>query len=74
MRNNLCLITFQGPKEDVLYINICGWKRIPASTSYSDPVPVFGGRMEKVTEEKGTETPSHHCCFQKSFFNQKTHF
>ncbi|KAK7156291.1 hypothetical protein R3I94_006389 [Phoxinus phoxinus] len=41
-----------GPKEDVLYINICGWKRVPAATSYSDPVPVCGGRMEKVTEEK----------------------
>ncbi|KAK9962017.1 hypothetical protein ABG768_007403 [Culter alburnus] len=41
-----------GPKEDMLYINMCGWKRVPAATSYSDPVPVCGGQMEKVTEEK----------------------
>ncbi|KAK2881186.1 hypothetical protein Q8A67_018454 [Cirrhinus molitorella] len=42
-----------GPKEGILYINMCGWKRVPAPTSYSDPVPVCGGRMETVvTEEK----------------------
>ncbi|XP_016144228.1 PIH1 domain-containing protein 2-like [Sinocyclocheilus grahami] len=40
-----------GPKEGILYINMCGWKRVPAPTSYSDPVPVCGGRMETVTEE-----------------------
>ncbi|XP_016379357.1 PIH1 domain-containing protein 2-like isoform X2 [Sinocyclocheilus rhinocerous] len=40
-----------GSKEGILYINMCGWKRVPAPTSYSDPVPVCGGRMETVTEE-----------------------
>lgn len=45
-------ISVLGPNEDILYINMCGWKRVPAATSYSDPVPVCGGRMEKVTEEK----------------------
>uniref|UniRef100_A0A673JKT6 PIH1 domain-containing protein 2-like n=1 Tax=Sinocyclocheilus rhinocerous TaxID=307959 RepID=A0A673JKT6_9TELE len=28
-----------GSKEGILYINMCGWKRVPAPTSYSDPVP-----------------------------------
>ncbi|XP_043115212.1 PIH1 domain-containing protein 2 [Puntigrus tetrazona] len=41
------------PKDGILYINVCGWKRVPAPTSYSDPVPVCGGRLETVTEEKG---------------------
>ncbi|KAF4104026.1 PIH1 domain-containing protein 2 [Onychostoma macrolepis] len=40
------------PKEGILYINMCSWKRVPAPTSYSDPVPVCGGRLETVTEEK----------------------
>lgn len=70
----LCLITFQGPKEDVLYINICGWKRVPAAASYSDPVPVCGGRMEKLTEDKGTKTPSHHCYFKGFFLTKRLAF
>uniref|UniRef100_A0A8C2JJE5 PIH1 domain containing 2 n=1 Tax=Cyprinus carpio TaxID=7962 RepID=A0A8C2JJE5_CYPCA len=37
--------------EGRLYIKMCSWKRVPAPTSYSDPVPVCGGRMETVTEE-----------------------
>ncbi|XP_059371130.1 PIH1 domain-containing protein 2 [Carassius carassius] len=41
-----------GPKEGILYINMCGWKRVPAPTSHSDPVPVCGGRLQTVTEEK----------------------
>lgn len=58
-------LLFQGLKEDILYINMCSWKRVPAATSYSDTVPVYGGRMEKVTEEKGTKTPSHHFLLTK---------
>ncbi|RXN03999.1 PIH1 domain-containing 2-like isoform X1 [Labeo rohita] len=47
-----CIRTaFLGPKKGILYINMCAWKRVPAPTSYSDPVPVCGGRMETVTEE-----------------------
>ncbi|XP_026138913.1 PIH1 domain-containing protein 2 [Carassius auratus] len=41
-----------GPKAGMLYINMCGWKRVPAPTSYSDPVPVCGGRLQTMTEEK----------------------
>ncbi|KTF90385.1 hypothetical protein cypCar_00011274, partial [Cyprinus carpio] len=44
------LITFSGT-EGRLYIKMCSWKRVPAPTSYSDPVPVCGGQMETVTEE-----------------------
>ncbi|NP_001008629.1 PIH1 domain-containing protein 2 [Danio rerio] len=41
-----------GANEGILYINICGWKRVPAPASDKEPVPVCGGRMEKLTEEK----------------------
>ncbi|KAJ8391247.1 hypothetical protein AAFF_G00095140 [Aldrovandia affinis] len=36
------------PKEGLLYINLCGWKRVPAPKGQSDPVPVTGGRLETV--------------------------
>ncbi|XP_051535856.1 PIH1 domain-containing protein 2 [Myxocyprinus asiaticus] len=41
-----------GPKEGILYINMCSWKRVPAMTSHSDPVPVCVGRLESVTDDK----------------------
>ncbi|XP_043935409.1 PIH1 domain-containing protein 2 [Protopterus annectens] len=36
------------PKEDVLFINLCSWKRVPAPQSNSEPVPLGGGKMEKM--------------------------
>nr|XP_055052238.1 PIH1 domain-containing protein 2 [Misgurnus anguillicaudatus] len=41
-----------GPKKGVLYINICSWKRVPAPDSHNNPVPVCGGRLESITEQK----------------------
>ncbi|CAL8346718.1 unnamed protein product [Arctogadus glacialis] len=42
-----------GPKKGVLYVNICGWKRVPAAQDPSKPVPVCGGRLETHTEPDG---------------------
>ncbi|KAI7800791.1 PIH1 domain-containing protein 2 [Triplophysa rosa] len=48
-----CIRTDQlGPKKGVLYVNICGWKRVPAPTSHRDPIPLCGGRLETITEQK----------------------
>lgn len=38
------------PEEDVLYINLCGWSRVPAPESDSAPVPLSAGKLEKVNE------------------------
>ncbi|XP_062873143.1 PIH1 domain-containing protein 2 [Trichomycterus rosablanca] len=42
----------QKPEEGILYVNICGWKRVPTPTSPNKPVPVCGGRLEMVAEQK----------------------
>ncbi|TRY90618.1 hypothetical protein DNTS_003686 [Danionella cerebrum] len=50
---HVCITTtIRGEKEGKMYINICGWKRVPAPKSDGDPIPVFGGRMETVNLEK----------------------
>ncbi|KAM4627589.1 PIH1 domain-containing protein 2 [Polymixia lowei] len=42
-----CLRTeILGPKEGLLFINICGWKRVPAPQDPSKPIPMCGGKLE----------------------------
>ncbi|XP_067826860.1 PIH1 domain-containing protein 2 [Heptranchias perlo] len=36
--------------EKLLYVNLCSWDRVPAPKSDSDPVPLFGGKMEEIVE------------------------
>ncbi|MBN3273680.1 PIHD2 protein, partial [Polyodon spathula] len=38
------------PEEGVLYINLCGWSRVPAPKSDSEPVPLSAGKLEQVDE------------------------
>ncbi|KAM6960541.1 PIH1 domain-containing protein 2 [Aplochiton taeniatus] len=46
-----CLRTeMQGLKKGVLYINVCGWKRVPAPKDPNQPVPVCGGKLETDTD------------------------
>ncbi|KPP75177.1 PIH1 domain-containing protein 2-like [Scleropages formosus] len=52
---NYCLRTrILEPEEGWLYINVCGWRRVPPPQSPSHPVPLFGGRLETVTEGQDT--------------------
>ncbi|XP_064157692.1 PIH1 domain-containing protein 2 isoform X2 [Anguilla rostrata] len=44
----------QEPKEGLLYINLCSWKRIPAPKGHSQPVPVGGGRLETLSDDSET--------------------
>ncbi|XP_035240370.1 PIH1 domain-containing protein 2 [Anguilla anguilla] len=44
----------QEPKEGLLYINLCSWKRIPAPKGHSQPVPVVGGRLETLSDDSET--------------------
>ncbi|XP_037402715.1 PIH1 domain-containing protein 2 isoform X2 [Pygocentrus nattereri] len=46
-----CLRASLQPEEGILYVNLCGWKRVPAPTSSTQPLPVCGGRLETVSEE-----------------------
>ncbi|XP_054448376.1 PIH1 domain-containing protein 2 [Pteronotus mesoamericanus] len=47
----LCLQTrILKPKEKILFINLCQWKRIPAPQSATHPVPLSVGRPEDVSE------------------------
>lgn len=43
----------------VLYLNVCGWTRVPQPKSTTDPVPVKGGvlrhKLDKVTNKKINE-------------------
>ncbi|XP_028666070.1 PIH1 domain-containing protein 2 [Erpetoichthys calabaricus] len=39
------------PEEDILYINLCTWNRVPPPSSDLEPVPLRAGQLEKVTEE-----------------------
>ncbi|KAI5943344.1 PIH1 domain-containing protein 2 [Manis javanica] len=53
----LCLQTrILKPKEKVLFINLCQWKRIPAPQSTSHPVPVSVGRPEDISEASDVYT------------------
>ncbi|XP_066534199.1 PIH1 domain-containing protein 2 isoform X2 [Hoplias malabaricus] len=46
-----CLRTTIQPNEGLLYVNVCGWKRVPAPTSHIEPVPLCGGRLETIDEK-----------------------
>ncbi|XP_063350335.1 PIH1 domain-containing protein 2 [Pelmatolapia mariae] len=47
-----CLCTeILKPKKGLLYINICGWKRVPAPQDTSRPLPVYTGKLETGTNE-----------------------
>lgn len=53
----LCLQTkILKPKEKVLFINLCQWKRIPAPQSANHPVPLSVGRPEDFSEASGSYT------------------
>ncbi|KAM3875124.1 PIH1 domain-containing protein 2 [Diretmus argenteus] len=41
------------PKKGLLFINICGWKRVPAPQDPSKPVPICGGKLETDMDESG---------------------
>ncbi|XP_040181355.1 PIH1 domain-containing protein 2 isoform X2 [Rana temporaria] len=38
------------PEERLLFINICGWKRVPAPQSDLDPVPLIAGKLQDTSE------------------------
>ncbi|XP_042538685.1 PIH1 domain-containing protein 2 [Dipodomys spectabilis] len=53
----LCLRTrILKPKEKLLYINLCQWKRIPAPQSATHPVPISVGRPEDISEASDAYT------------------
>ncbi|XP_076832018.1 PIH1 domain-containing protein 2 [Brachyhypopomus gauderio] len=50
-RPHTCLRTSVQPGEELLYVNVCAWKRVPAPSSRSQRVPVYGGRLQSVRGE-----------------------
>ncbi|XP_040113894.1 PIH1 domain-containing protein 2 isoform X1 [Oryx dammah] len=53
----LCLQTrILKPKEKLLFINLCQWKRIPAPESATHPVPLSIGRPEDTSETSDVYT------------------
>nr|XP_060148956.1 PIH1 domain-containing protein 2-like [Globicephala melas] len=44
------------PKEKILFINLCQWKRIPAPQSATHPVPLRVGRPEDMSETSDVYT------------------
>nr|XP_019570839.1 PREDICTED: PIH1 domain-containing protein 2 isoform X2 [Rhinolophus sinicus] len=53
----LCLQTrILKPKEKLLFINLCQWKRIPAPQSPTHPVPLSVGRPEDMSETSDVYT------------------
>ncbi|KAK2503452.1 hypothetical protein MC885_019010 [Smutsia gigantea] len=53
----LCLRTrILKPREKVLFINLCQWKRIPAPQSPSHPEPLSIGRPEDISEASDVYT------------------
>ncbi|KAF6333947.1 PIH1 domain containing 2 [Rhinolophus ferrumequinum] len=53
----LCLQTrILKPKEKLLFINLCQWKRIPAPQSTTHPVPLSVGRPEDMSETSDVYT------------------
>ncbi|XP_028357047.1 PIH1 domain-containing protein 2 isoform X3 [Physeter macrocephalus] len=53
----LCLQTrILKPKEKILFINLCQWKRIPAPQSATHPVPLSVGRPEDMSETSDVYT------------------
>ncbi|KAG7322108.1 hypothetical protein KOW79_014966 [Hemibagrus wyckioides] len=49
---NSCLRTSVQPHDGTLYVNVCGWKRVPEPASPTDPVPVCGGKLETISERE----------------------
>ncbi|KAF5899846.1 PIH1 domain-containing protein 2, partial [Clarias magur] len=50
---NTCLrASVQKPHHVMLYVNVCGWKRVPAPTSPTQPVPVCGGKLESFSQSQ----------------------
>ncbi|XP_004695966.2 PREDICTED: PIH1 domain-containing protein 2 isoform X2 [Condylura cristata] len=53
----LCIQTrILKPKEKILFINLCQWKRIPAPQSGTHPVPLCVGRPEDMSETSDVYT------------------
>ncbi|XP_003472742.2 PIH1 domain-containing protein 2 isoform X1 [Cavia porcellus] len=53
----LCLQTrIVKPKEKILFINLCQWKRIPIPQSAMHPVPLSVGRPEDISETSDVYT------------------
>ncbi|KAM8927385.1 PIH1 domain-containing protein 2 isoform 2-T2 [Pelodytes ibericus] len=53
---HLCLQTkILDPEEKVLFINICGWNRVPVPQSEAHPMPLSAGRLDSVSEEAVTD-------------------
>ncbi|XP_072548249.1 PIH1 domain-containing protein 2 [Salminus brasiliensis] len=51
-RPHCCLrSSVQRPEDKILYVNLCGWKRVPAPSAPTQPVPVCGGKLEMVAEK-----------------------
>lgn len=42
----------QRPKQR-LFINFCGWQRIPEPKTEEDPIPVIGGQLQTLQEKNG---------------------
>ncbi|XP_057571529.1 LOW QUALITY PROTEIN: PIH1 domain-containing protein 2-like [Hippopotamus amphibius kiboko] len=54
---HLCLQTrILKPKEKMLFVNLCQWKRIPAPQSATHPVPLSVGRPEDMSETSDVYT------------------
>ncbi|KAI5620793.1 PIH1 domain-containing protein 2 isoform X1, partial [Silurus asotus] len=49
---NSCIRTSVQPHDGILYVNVCGWKRVPPPASPTQPVPVCGGKLETFTNHK----------------------
>ncbi|XP_040271476.1 PIH1 domain-containing protein 2 isoform X2 [Bufo bufo] len=48
---HLCLQTkILDPEERLLFINICGWKRVPPPESDGHPVPLIAGKLKDLSE------------------------
>ncbi|KAF4085954.1 hypothetical protein AMELA_G00100940 [Ameiurus melas] len=47
---NSCLRAVVQPHDEILYVNVCGWKRVPAPASPTQPIPVCGGKLETSSE------------------------
>ncbi|XP_019402665.1 PREDICTED: PIH1 domain-containing protein 2 [Crocodylus porosus] len=43
--------SLQDSSEKPLFVNVCGWKRVPAPRSPGHPVPVCAGRVQEVSGE-----------------------
>ncbi|XP_066463078.1 PIH1 domain-containing protein 2 [Eleutherodactylus coqui] len=48
---HLCLQTkILDPEEHMLFINICGWKRVPCPESDGHPVPLIAGKLKDTSD------------------------